>query len=151
MIPITKKIVALTFLAVLSACATTSERQSIVCSANKIESNGRPCWVNKKPSEGIVVNMTRHIRPEKTREILFKSALTELAVSQNGVEVAQDAIVNKTVEEHNNNNFSASTSMTTLSVITTAKEGVEVKAKIKAVWNDYAVQKLYMWVVLEDK
>ena len=149
MILVTKKIVALTFLAVLSACATTSEPQSIVCSANKIESNGRPCWVNTKPAEGIVVNMTRHIKPEKTREILFKSALTELSVSQNGVEVAQDAIVNKKIEEHNDT-FTGRTSMTTLSVITTAKGSVEVKAKVKAVWNDHAVQKLYMWVVLED-
>jgi len=66
------------------------------------------------------------------------------------VGVAQDAVVNKKVEEHNNN-VTASTSITTLSVITTAKESVEVKAKVKAVWNDYAVQKLYMWVVLEDK
>jgi len=150
MISVTKKIVALTFLTVLSACATTSESQNVVCIANQIESNGRPCWVNKKPSEGIVVNMTKHVRPEKTREILFKSALTELSVSQNGVEVAQDAVVNKKVEEHNNT-FTGRTSMTTLSVITTAKGAVEVKAKVKAVWNDYAVQKLYMWVVLEDK
>jgi len=138
------------FMAVLSSCATTNEQPTVACTANHIENNGRPCWVNKKPREGIVVNMTRHIRPEKTREILFKSALTELAVSQNGVGVAQDAVVNKKVEEHNNN-VTASTSITTLSVITTAKESVEVKAKVKAVWNDYAVQKLYMWVVLEDK
>jgi len=150
MISVTKKIVALTFLTVLSACATTSESQNVVCIANQIESNGRPCWVNKKPSEGIVVNMTKHVRPEKTREILFKSALTELSVSQNGVEVAQDAVVNKKVEEHNNT-FTGRTSMTTLSVITTAKGAVEVKAKVKAVWSDNAVQKLYMWVVLEDK
>jgi len=148
--PITKKIVVLTFLAALSGCATTSEPQNVVCTANQIESNGRPCWVNKEPSEGIVVNMAKHIRPEKTREILFKSALTELSVSQNGVEVAQDAVVNKKVEEHNDT-ITGRTSMNTLSVITTAKGSVEVKAKIKAVWSDYAVQKLYMWVVLEDK
>jgi len=150
MIPITKKIVALTFLTVLSACATTSELQNVACTANQIESNGRPCWVNKKPEEGIVVNMAKHIRPEKTRGILFKSALAELSVSQNGVEVAQDAVVNKKVEEHNDT-FTGRTSMTTLSVITTAKGAVEVKAKVKAVWSDNAVQKLYMWVVLEDK
>jgi len=150
MISVTKKIVALTFLTVLSACATTSEPQNEICIANQIESNGRPCWVNTKPGEGIVVNMTKHVRPEKTREILFKSALTELSVSQNGVEVAQDAVVNKKVEEHNDT-FTGRTSMTTLSVITTAKGAVEVKAKVKAVWSDNAVQKLYMWVVLEDK
>ena len=53
------------------------------------------------------------------------------------------------VEEHNDS-YSGHTSMTSLSVITTAKDSVEVKAKVEAVWNDYATQKLYMWVVLED-
>ncbi|NOQ15952.1 MAG: hypothetical protein GQ581_02735 [Methyloprofundus sp.] len=134
---------------VMSACATSGKTQKVSCTANIIESNGRPCWVNIKPERGIVVSMAKHVKPEKTREILFNSALAELSVTQNGVGVAQDAVVKKIVEERNDS-YSAQTSMTSLSVITTAKDSVGVKAKVNAVWNDYATQKLYMWVVLED-
>ena len=136
-------------LGILSSCATFNKTSKLKCTANVIESNGRPCWVNAHPKVGIVVNMAKHIRPEKTREILFQSALSELSVSQNGVGIAQDAVVNKVVEEHNDS-YSRHTSITSLSVITTAKESVEVKAKVEAVWNDHATQKLYMWVILED-
>lgn len=136
------------FLVILSSCATSSKSPKLKCTANIIESNGRPCWVNVHPKTGIVVNMAKHVRPEKTREILFNAALAELSVAQNGVGVAQDAVVKKVVEEYNDN-YSGRTSMTSLSVITTAKESTEVKARVEAVWNDYATQKLYMWVVLE--
>ncbi len=135
-------------LGILSSCVTSSKAPKLNCTANVIESNGRPCWVNVHPKTGIVVNMTKHVRPEKTREILFNAALAELSVSQNGVGVAQDAVVKKVVEERNNS-YSGRTSMTSLSVITSAKESTEVKARVEAVWNDYATQKLYMWVVLE--
>jgi len=141
-------LVLLILLSLLSACATTKQK-TVNCTANVIEANGRPCWVNKHPRQGVVVNMAKHIKPEKTRKILFNSAVTELSVAQNGVGVTQDAIVNQVVEEHNDT-ISGHTSMTSLSVITTAKESTEVKAKIEAVWNDYATQKLYMWVVLEN-
>jgi len=142
-------VLGIVLLGVLSSCATSNKAQKVSCTANIIEANGRPCWVNIKPGNGVVVNMTKHIRPEKTREILFKSAISELSVTQNGVGVAQDAVVKKVVEEHNDS-YSGHTSMTSLSVITSAKDSVEVKAKVAAVWNDYVTQKLYMWVVLED-
>jgi hypothetical protein len=133
----------------VSSCVTSSKVQKITCTANVIEANGRPCWVNVSPKKGIVVNMAKHIKPEKTRGILFKSALAELAVSKNGVGVAQDAIVKKVVKEYNNS-YSKKTSMTSLAVITTAKDSIEIKASVKAVWSDHATQKLYMWVILED-
>ncbi|MDC9727832.1 MAG: hypothetical protein PSN04_00700 [Methyloprofundus sp.] len=136
-------------LGILTACTTSNQTKKVDCTANVMEANGRPCWVNIKPTHGIVVNMTKHVKPEKTREILFKSALTELSVTQNGVGIAQDAVVKKVVEERNNSH-TGHTSMTSLSVITTAKESKAVKARIEAVWNDYATQKLYMWVILED-
>lgn len=138
-------LLSVSLLGLLSACATSGQTEKVNCTANVIESNGRPCWVNIKPENGIVVNMTKHIRPEKTREILFNSVLAELSVAQNGVGVAQDAVVKQVVEVHNDS-YSGRTSMTSLSVITTAKDSVQVKAKVVAVWNDYATQKLYMWV-----
>jgi len=132
----------------VSACASTPDIKKIKCMGNEIEQNGKPCWVNTDPGVGVVVNMPKHIRPEKTREILFNTALTELSVMQ-GASVLQEAVVSKKVEVHNAS-VSKNASVTSFSVITTPKDSTTIKAKIKAVWNDYATQKLYMWVVLEE-
>lgn len=133
---------------ILSSCATTKIKEP-ECDANVIAANGRPCWVNKTPQKGIVVNMSQHIRPEETRGELFKKAVVELAVTQDGLSVSQDAVVNKVTQVHNDN-VRGHSSVTSVAVLTTTNESVVVKAKIKDSWLDVATQKLYMWVVLSQ-
>lgn len=136
----------LMILFILSSCAVTKTQQPD-CNANVIDANGKPCWVNKTPEKGIVVNMSQHIRPEETRGELFKKAVVELAVTQDGLSVSQDAVVNKVTQVHNDN-VRGHSSVTSITMLTTANESVVVKAKIKDSWLDIATQKLYMWVVL---
>ena len=112
--------------------------------------NGRPCWVNITPKTGIVVNMSQHIKPEKTREILFKKAVVELAAMQEGLSVSEDAVVNKVVEVHDGA-VSGHSSVVSYTVVRSANESTLVKAKIKDSWLNIATQKMYMWVILEGQ
>jgi hypothetical protein len=131
----------------LSACVMTKPDQ-VGCKANVMDKNGRPCWVNKTPSEGVVVHMAKHIKPEKTRALLFNRAVVELAAVHGGLDVSQDAVVSKVVSVKNNN-ISGHSSVTSFATVTSANESIEVRAKVRDVWNDLITQKIYMWVVLE--
>jgi len=133
----------------LGACATTEPKQ-VVCDVNVIDDNGLPCWVNKTPEKGIVVDMAKHIIPAKTRETLFQKAVVELAATQGGLGVSQDAVVSKVVRVHNDN-ISGHSSVTSLATVTTANESIVVKAKVKDSWTNLITQKVYMWVVLEGE
>ncbi len=134
---------------ILSSCATTKP-QPVACVANVMDANGRPCWVNKTPQEGVVVQMAKHIKPEKTRALLFNRAVVELAATHGGLDVSQDAVVSKVVMVHNDN-VSGNSSVTSFATVTSANESIEVKAKVRDAWNDLITQKMYMWVVLEDE
>jgi|GEM_PF-3519890 hypothetical protein len=129
----------------LSSCAST-EPKRVSCDASVMGANGRPCWVNKTPKQGVVVNMPKHIIASKTRETLFQTAVAELAATRGGLGVSQDAIVSKVVEVHNDN-ISGHSSVTSLATITTANESIVIKAKVKDFWVDIITQKVYMWVV----
>mgnify|MGYP000176131529 CR=1 FL=1 len=138
----------------VTACAKAPPTKPIVepvviCTPKLIDLNGRPCWVNTTPEEGVVLNMMEHIQREKTRGILLKKAIIELSMTQDGVGVQHSASVNKVVEVHNDA-ISGHTSVTSLAVISTAKEAVEIKVRVKAIWRDLMTQKLYMWAI-EDK
>jgi len=130
---------------VLSSCATTATKEPD-CDVNVMGVNDKPCWVNKTPETGIVVHMSKHIRPEKTREILFKKAVVELTAMKGGLSVSEDAVVSKVVKVHNDN-VSGHSSVTSFAVVSSANESTVVKAKIKDLWLDIATQKMYMWVV----
>lgn len=142
-------LINLLVLFLLSSCALI-ETEEPECDRNVIAKNGKPCWVNKTPQTGIVVNMSQHIKPEKTREILFKKAVVELAALQEGLSISEDAVVNKVVRVKNDA-VSGHSSVTSFTVVRSANESTLVKAKIKDSWLDIATQKLYMWVILEGQ
>ncbi|BCG64025.1 MAG: hypothetical protein methR_P1790 [Methyloprofundus sp.] len=133
----------------LSSCATTKPQQ-VDCNANVMDKNGRPCWVNKTPPEGVVVQMAKHIKPEKTRALLFNRAVVELAAANGGLDVSQDAVVSKVVSVKNDD-VSGHSSVTSFATVTSANESIEVRAKVRDLWNDLITQKIYMWVVLEGE
>lgn len=133
----------------LSGCASLGLSQG-TCTAGKIDKNNYPCWVNRTPAQGVVVSMSQHIDPNKTREILFKKALLEIAAAQSGLEVSEDSIVTKETRVEGNDNVSQRAQVTTLAVINTANGSVNVKARIEDQWKHPTSQKLYMWVVPTD-
>lgn len=142
------QLISLMALLILSSCATIETKQ-VDCDINVMGANGKPCWVNKTPETGVVVYMSQHIKPEKTREILFKKAVVELAAQQEGLSISESAVVKKVVEVHNDA-VSGHSSVTSFAVVRSANESTLVKARIKDSWLNIATQKMYMWVILED-
>jgi len=120
------------------------------CVAGKIASNGYPCWINQKPAKGIVVSMSEHVDPNKTREVLFKKALLEIAASQTGVSVSEDSIVKKRTNVSGNDNVSQQVKVVTLATVKTANGSVNVKAKVEDEWKHPSSRKLYLWVKSMD-
>jgi len=134
----------------LSSCVSTVPKKQDTCDINVLGVDGRPCWVNIIPKQGIVVNMARNIRPEKTREALFQKAVVELSAMKGGLGVSQDTVVNKVVQVHNSN-VSNKSSVISLATVTSANEKDYIKAKVKASWVDRRTDKMYMWVVLKEE
>jgi len=145
-----QSIVAGIFILFLSSCANTVSKKQDVCNINVQGMDGRPCWVNITPKHGIVVNMARNIRPEKTRDALFQKAVVELSAMKGGLGVSQDTVVNKVVRVHNDN-MSNKSSVISFAIVTSANEKDYVKAKVKASWVDRRTDKMYMWVVLKEE
>lgn len=136
----------LLILTLLPGCASLGLSGG-ACTAGKIDSNNYPCWVNRTPEKGVVISMSQHIDPNKTREILFKKALLEIAAAQSGLEISEDSIVTKETRVEGNDNVTQRAQVTTLAVINTANGSVTVKAKIEDQWKHPTSHKLYMWVV----
>ncbi|HFE38526.1 MAG TPA: hypothetical protein ENK06_08965 [Gammaproteobacteria bacterium] len=90
--------------------------------------------------------MSQHVDPNKTREVLFKKALIELAAIS-GVEVSEDSIVKKKTTVTGNDNVSARAQVVSLATVKTAKGSVTVKAKVRDEWTNPTSRKLYLWVV----
>jgi len=130
----------------LGGCATTGSSPGD-CAVGKINGNGYPCWINHKPEKGIVVSMSQHIDPNKTREVLFKKALLEIAAGQSGVEISEDSIVKKQTRVTGSDNVSQQAKVVTLATIKTANGSVNVKAKVEDEWKHPTSRKLYLWVV----
>ena len=130
----------------LSSCASSSGWSRGSCSVGKFDANGQPCWVNNKPTDGVVLSMSQHVDPNKTREVLFKKALIELAAIS-GVEVSEDSIVKKKTTVTGNDNVSARAQVVSLATVKTAKGSVTVKAKVRDEWTNPTSRKLYLWVV----
>jgi len=120
------------------------------CTAGQIDSNSYPCWVNKKPSKGIVVSMSEHVDPNKTRQVLFKKALLEIAAAQTGMVVSEDSIVKKQTRVSGNDNVSQQVKVVTLASVKTANGSVAVKARVEDEWKHPSSRKLYLWVVPVD-
>ncbi len=141
-----KIIIYLFVLLLLMNCASISNMNGS-CTAGKTDNNGQPCWVNKKPSKGVVVSMAEHVDPNKTREILFKKAQIEIAASQTGVVVSEDAIVKKRTTVTGSDNVLQQVRVVTLASVKSAKGGSLVKAKIEDEWRHPSSRKLYLWVI----
>lgn len=134
----------------LTACASTGGLKSSKCSPNVFDDNGYPCWVNNKPEDGIVLSMAEHVDPNKTREVLFKKALIELAAGKSGVDVSEDAIVKKQTLVTGDDNVKQKAQVVSLATVKTANGSVTVKAKIHDSWKDPQTSKVYMWVISEN-
>lgn len=134
------------FVTLLSSCVSVGGSNR-GCVAGKIDDNGLPCWVNRKPDKGIVVSMSEHVDPNKTREVLFKKAQLEIAAAQNGVNISEDAIVKKRTTVTGSDNVSQQMKVVTLASVKSANESVLVKAEIKDEWKHPSSRKLYLWVV----
>ena len=91
--------------------------------------------------------MAEALDPNKTREMLFKKALVEIAAGESGVEVSEDSIVKKSTQIHGNDDVSQQAQVITLATVKTANGSVNVKAKIEDLWKHPTSRKLYMWVV----
>ena len=117
------------------------------CLAGVIDSNGYPCWVNQKPSKGVVVSMSEHVDPNKTREALFKKAQIEIAAGQAGVQISEDSIVKKQTTVTGNDDVSERIKVVTLASVKTANGSTNVKAKIEDEWKHPSSRKLFLWVV----
>lgn len=131
----------------LTACATIGSKD---CQPGLMTDNGYPCWVNKMPDQGVVVSMAEHVDSNKTRDILFKKALIELAASQNGMLISENSIVKKSIRVSGNDNVSQQVQVITLATVKTTNESITVKAKIKAEWKHPSSRKTYLWVVTVD-
>ncbi|MDH3325282.1 MAG: hypothetical protein OEM38_01030 [Gammaproteobacteria bacterium] len=141
------KVIASIFLVVfVSGCASMGGG-SKSCVSGARDGNGYPCWISQRPGLGIVVSMSEHVDPNKTRDVLFKKALLELAAAQTGLEVSEDSIVKKRTTVTGNDNVSQQTKVVTLASVKTANGSVTVKAKIKDEWKHPSSRKLYLWVV----
>lgn len=141
------KLIILIFSVLLATGCASLGGTTNDCTAGKINGNGYPCWVNHKPSKGIVVNMSEHLDPNKTREILFKKALLEIAAGQSGVEVSEDSIVKKQTKVTGSDNVSQQAKVVTLATVKTANGSVNVKARVEDEWKHPSSRKLYLWVV----
>lgn len=130
----------------IGGCASSMNFSS-ACVAGKIDSNGYPCWVNRKPNQGIVISMSEHVDPNKTRDVLFKKALLEISAAQTGVEVSEDSIVKKQTTITGSDNVSQQAQVVTLATVKTANGSVNVKAKIEDEWKHPSSRKLYLWVL----
>ena len=130
----------------LNGCATNAGLGG-KCNPGQIGSNGYPCWINTTPSRGVVVSMSQHVDPNKTRDVLFKKALVEIAAAETGVDVSEDSIVKKETRVTGNDNVSQQVKVVTLATVKTANGGVTVKAKIEDEWKHPSTRKLYLWVV----
>ena len=117
------------------------------CIAGKIDDNGVPCWVNQKPKRGIVVSMSEHVDPNKTRETLFKKAQIEIAAGQTGVNISEDSIVKKRTTVTGSDNVSQQVKVVNLASVKSAGGSALVKAKIEDEWKHPSSRKLYLWVV----
>ncbi len=133
----------------LTAC-TDNIRSQRECDARVFDINGRPCWVNQLPKEGVVVSSARHVIPANTDKALFDRAIEQLSASVIGLEVARDSIVNKHTTV-NKNGVADNSSVISFTVISSAKKGQSqhIKASVKDQWSDGVTQKKYLWVILE--
>ncbi len=134
----------------LCSCVHTMPKNQDICNVNVLGIDGRPCWVDVVPKQGIVVNMTRNVRPEKTREALFQKAVVELSAMKRGVGISQNTTVNKVVQVYNDH-VSKKSSVISLATVTSANEKNYIKAKVKASWIDRRTDKMYLWVVLKEE
>lgn len=142
------KFFILVVIAVLqSACVIVPGYSGSPCDVGVMDDNGFPCWVNKKPAKGIVVSMSEHLDPGKTRDILFKKALLEIAAMTKGVTVSEDSIVKKQTRVSRNDSVSQQAMVVTLATVNTANGSVTVKAKVMDEWKHPMSRKLYLWVV----
>lgn len=131
----------------LIACASNGGETANNCVAGKFDRNSLPCWVNKKPARGVVLNMPEHVDPSKTHEVLFKKALLELAAAKGGVEISEDSIVKKRVEEQNSILVEQRSKVITLATVKTVNGSITIKARIEDEWKHPTTRKLYLWVV----
>lgn len=131
----------------VTSCATTNGFDSSNCGPNIFDRNGYPCWINKSPNEGIVINMAEHADRNKTREFLFKKALLEIAAAKGGVDISEDAIVKKRTQVTGSDNVRQSAQVVSLATVKTANGSVTVKAKINDYWQDPQTRRAYMWVI----
>ncbi len=134
----------------LCSCVHTMPKNQDICDVNVLGIDERPCWVDVVPKQGIVVNMTRNVRPEKTREALFQKAVVELSAMKRGVGISQNTTVNKVVQVYNDH-VSKKSSVISLATVTSANEKNYIKAKVKASWIDRRTDKMYLWVVLKEE
>ena len=145
------KFFILVVIAVLqSACAIVPGYSGSRCDVGVMGDNGFPCWVNRKPAKGIVVSMSEHLDPNKTRDILFKKALLEIAAMTEGVTVSEDSIVKKQTRVSSGDRVSQQAMVVTLATVNTANGSVTVKAKVMDEWKHPMTRKLYLWVVPVD-
>ncbi len=135
------------FLGLVMSCATTSGRH---CAPGEIDVNGAPCWVNTHPAEGVVLSMSEHVDPNKTREVLFRKALLELAAGISGLDVSEDSIVKKTTTVTAGDNVTEKAQVISLATVKTTQGFVTVKAKVQGEWKNPSSRKLYLWVVAVD-
>jgi len=144
-----KHVVFILIILLVTGCASLGS-SSNRCIAGKLDENGVPCWVNKKPIAGIVISMSEHVDPNKTREVLFKKALLELAAARTGVEISEDSIVKKETHVNGNDNVSQQVKVVTLATVKTANGSVTVKANVEDEWKHPLSRKLYLWVMPID-
>ncbi len=135
---------------VISACSTVSKMGTKHCDTAIIDVNGFPCWVNQTPQQGVVMSMSQHIDPSKTREILFKKALLEIAAGKGGLSITEDSIVKKRVEVHGSRHVSQKAEVISLASVKTARGDITVKAKVKDEWTHPNSKKMYLWVISVD-
>jgi len=133
---------------VISGCASIFSGGG--CDKGDVDGDGVPCWVYHSPDDGVVVNMSEHIDPNKTREVLFKKALLEIAAAKTGVSVSEDSIVKKQTNVTGSDNVSQQVKVVTLATVKTQNGSVNVKAKIKDEWKHPSSRKLFLWVIPTD-
>lgn len=91
--------------------------------------------------------MSEHLDPAKTRDLLFKKALIELAANIQGVDVSENVIVKKQTTVLTGDNVKDQAQVISLATVKTTNGSVGIKARIRGEWKNPTSRKLYLWVV----